>query len=47
MCISVFKAAHFILPNQKEKGEINELLVVFNIAVNRHYTLQVTLHVQC
>lgn len=42
ICVSVFKAAHFILSNQKEKGDfINELLVMFNIAVNRHYTLQV------
>lgn len=41
ICISVFKAAHFILSNQKEKGDINELLVMFNITVNRHSTLQV------
>lgn len=38
---SLFKAAHFIFLQPKNKREItNKLLGTLNIAVNRHYTLQ-------
>lgn len=39
---SVFKAAHFHFIQPKKCRKIsNELLVMFNIAVNRHYALQI------